>query len=145
MIFTNTLPELKLVKEHITRVPNLNKYINKYKKGGKDGFLRFAKKVGISPPFPLIIIPQSTKTHGFGLMVKSDKLDLENYYQNSFRITRLRVNEDIFSRATEEDKKNLDNLSQNSCHFRTGGIGSTIAVELAGVVSTNLYYATKTG
>lgn len=132
VIFTNTLPELKLVKEHFTRVPNLNKYINKYKKGGKDGFLRFAKKVGISPPFPLIIIPQSTKTHGFGLMVKSDKLDLENYYQNSFRITRLRVNEDIFSRATEEDKKNLDNLSQKTVAILgLGALGSTIAVELA--------------
>ena len=44
------------------------------------------------------------KTPGFGITVKGDKLDLENYREDSLRITRLRVKEDIFSRATEEDK-----------------------------------------
>lgn len=132
VIFVNTLPELKLVKEPFTRVPNLNKYINKYKKGKKDGFLRFANEVGFSPPFPLIIICQGAKTPGFGITVKGDKLDLENYREDSLRITRLRVKEDIFSRATEEDKKNLDDLSQKTVAILgLGALGSTIAVELA--------------
>ncbi len=131
MIFTNTLPELKILENSFIKVPNLNRYINRFKKERKDGFLCFASKVGVSPPFPLIIICQNTKAHGFGLMIKGDKLDLQNYYQNSLRINRLRVKKDIFSRS-EEDGENLDKLSQKMVTILgLGALGSTIAVELA--------------
>lgn len=133
IIFANSMPELKTIPagELLIRVPNLNTYVNPLRKGKKDGLLRFAKGGGINPPFPLLIICQNQRAHGFGIVVSEDRLDLQNYFKVSLRVNRLRIREDIFSRL-DESKEQINILSTKKVGILgLGALGSTIAVELA--------------